>query len=131
MKSIKKYLITLLIGFAMVALIVWGKDLFVQTDPKVIFHILCDAFFAVGVVITGAGLLVFSSNEGTFDALIYGVSSFVNMFRIHHKERKYETFYDYRAAKAEKKFSFGFLLICGLFLLAVSMGMYFLYRRYV
>ena len=44
--------------------------------------------------------------------------------------RKYETFYDYRMAHSEKKIKFGFLLICGLFFLAVSMVMYGLYRMY-
>ncbi|MBQ8431482.1 MAG: DUF3899 domain-containing protein [Clostridia bacterium] len=129
-KTLKPYLIALLVGFAMAGAILWSKDLFSQTDPKVIFHILCDAFFVAGVVITSAGLLVFSSNEGTFDGLVYGVSSFINMFRPKHK-KKYDTFFDYRVARADKKFSFGFLLICGLFFLAVSLVMYFLYRRYV
>ena len=63
MKTGKKYLITLLVGFAAVGLILWSKDIFAQTAPVDVFHILCDAFFAVGVVITSAGLLIFASNE--------------------------------------------------------------------
>lgn len=129
MKKFKKYLITLLIGLAAAGLIAYSKDIFAQTEPVRIFHILTDAFFVVGVVITSAGLLVFSSNEGTFDMIVYGVQSFVDLFR-KTSQKKYETFYDYRMARADVKLPFGFLLICGLAFLAVSMVMYMLYRQY-
>lgn len=129
MKAIRKYLITLLIGFAAVALIAWSKDIFNQTAPVSIFHILCDAFFAAGVFNTSAGLLIFSSNEGTFDMLVYGVKSFIGMFK-KNNTRKYDTFYDYRASRQDKKVKFGFLLICGLFFLAISFVMYYFYCQY-
>ena len=129
MKALKKYLITLLVGFAGVALILWSKDIMAQTAAVDVFHILCDAFFVVGFVITAAGLLVFSSNEGTFDMLVYGVKSFVDMFR-KDSIKKYDTFYDYRESRAQSKMSFGFMIICGLFFLAVSMVMYYFYTQY-
>lgn len=129
MKTITKIGITLFVGFSLVFLIACVKDIFIQTQAVKVFHILCDGFFAVGVVITSAGLLVFSSNEGTFDMLVYGVSSFLGLFR-KNGERKYETFYDYRSARSEKKLKFGFLLISGLFFLAVSMVMLWLYHMY-
>ena len=129
MKSMKRYWITLLVGFAGAALIAWSKDLFAQTAPVNIFHILSDAFFVVGVVITSGGLLVFSTNEGTFDMLVYGVSSFFDMFR-KVSAKKYETFYDYRASRADKKLQFGFMLICGLIFLAIAGVMYLFYRQY-
>ena len=129
MKALKKYIITLLIGFAAVALILWAKDIFAQTEPVKVFHILSDAFFAVGVVITSAGLLVLSSNEGTFDIVVYGMSSFLDFFRKQSK-KKYETFYDYRASRQEKKLSFGFILLCGLLFLAIAVVMYLLYSQY-
>lgn len=129
MRSFKKYLITLLVGVVAAGLILWSKDIFAQTELKVIFHILSDAFFAVSVVIICSGLLVLSSNGGTFDMIVYGMSSFFDLFRVQSK-KKYETFYDYRESRAEKKLPFGFLLICGLFFLAIAFVMYFLYRRY-
>ena len=129
MKAGKKYLITLAIDIAAALLIMWSKDLFVQTDPKIIFHILCDAFFVVGVVTTSAGLLVFSSNEGTFDMLVYGVKTFMDLFR-KTSLRKYDTFYDYRMSKADQKIKFGFLLICGAVFLALSFVMYYFYCQY-
>ena len=124
-----KYFITLLCGFAASMLIFLVKDIFSQTEAVNVFHILCDGFFAVGVVITAAGLLIFSSNEGSFDAIVYGIGSFIDMFRRTSK-RKYETLYDYRESRSEKKVKFGFLLICGLFFILLAMVMYLFYRKY-
>lgn len=129
MKTWKKYLITLLVGLAAVAMILLSKDFFAQTEPVNIFHILCDAFFAVGVLLTGAGLLVFSANEGTFDMLVYGVKTFVGMFR-KNSAKKYDSFYDYRESRADRKLSFGFIVITGLIFLAVSFLMYYFYCQY-
>ena len=89
MKNLKRCLITMLIGLAFVAMILYSKDVWHQTEAVVVYHILCDAFFAVGVVILCIGLLIFSCNEGTFDILVYGVSTFVGMFKRNH-ERKQE-----------------------------------------
>ena len=120
MKRFLKYFITLAVGLAAVAGIVWAKDIFAQTEPGKVYHILCDGFFAVGTVLCCAGLLVFSSNEGTFDMLVYGVSSFVDLFRAQSK-KKYHTFFDYRESRSDTKFPFAFLLICGLLFVAVSL----------
>lgn len=122
-------MITLFIGFSAAALIAWAKDIFAQTALVNVFHILCDAFFVVGVVTLSAGLLVFSTNEGTFDMLVYGVKSFTDLFR-KNSTKKYDSFYDYRVSRTEKKLSFGFLLICGLFFLAIAFIMYSFYRQY-
>ena len=119
----------MLVGFVGVFCILWAKDIFAQTEVVKIFHILCDAFFVVGVVITGVGLLVFSSNEGTFDMLVYGVSSFFDLFRKVSK-KKYPTFYDYRVSRQGKKIRFGFMLLCGIFFLVIAFVMFFIYRKY-
>lgn len=129
MRAFRKYLITLLVGFSIVGLIVFSKDIFAQTTAARVYHILCDAFFAAGTFITCAGLLIFSSNEGTFDMMIYGVRSFIDIFR-KTSQLKYDSFYDYRSSRAEKKLPFGFLLICGLGFLAVSFVMYYLFCQY-
>ena len=89
-----KYFITLLCGFAASMLIFLVKDIFSQTEAVNVFHILCDGFFAVGIVITAAGLLIFSSNEGSFDAIVYGVGSFIDMFRRTSKKPNFTFFSD-------------------------------------
>lgn len=128
MKLVKKYLITMAAGLLAVLLIILTKDIFAQTDAKTIFHILCDAFFAVGVVMAGMGLLVFSTNEGVFDGLAFGVMSFINMFR-KDVDKKYKNYFEYKESKGDRKISFGFLLVCGVVILAVSVIMYMLYLK--
>ena len=122
MKKIRKYLITLIVGLAVVAGIAWAKDILAQTEPYRIFHILCDCFFAVGTVMICAGLLVFSSNEGSFDMIVYGVSSFIDLFRA-KSQKKYHTFYDYKESRSGVRLPFGFLLLCGLLFVAISLAM--------
>ena len=129
MRSFKKYLITAAVGLLMVGAIVWSKDLFAQTEPVTVFHILCDAFFASGIVIFAAGVLVFSSNEGTFDIFVYGVSSFVDMFP-KKRMKKYNTFFDYRESREDLKLPFGFLLLTGAVFIAVSLVMLYFYHLY-
>jgi hypothetical protein len=128
MKKLRKYLITMGIGLAAVALIAWSKDVQSQTELVKIYHILCDSFFAVGIVVLCIGVLIFSSNEGTFDIIKYGLSSFFGMFKKNYV-KKYDSFYDYRAEKAGQKLSCGFLVISGAVLVAISLVMYFLYSQ--
>ncbi len=129
MNTLKKYLITLLCGFAGVAYILWLRGIFNQTAASAVFHILCDGFFVVGVLMACIGLLIFCSNEGTFDGLTYGVKAFINLFR-RNGMKKYDSYYDYKAARGEKKTTFGFLVICGVFFIAVSLVMLYFYYRF-
>lgn len=129
MKTLKKYLITLAVGFLTVLLVIWFRGIFSQTDPEQIFHILCDAFFVAGTLLSCGGLLVFSANEGTFDMIVYGLDSFFDNFR-KKSTKKYATFYDYRESRAGKKVSFGYIVFCGLFFLAISGIMYLFYNKY-
>lgn len=121
MKKLRKYLITLAVGLAAVLGILYAKDFFAQTELQRICHILCDAFFAVGTVMCCAGLLIFSANEGSFDMIVYGMNSFIDLFR-EKSRKKYDTFFDYKESRKGQKVTFGFLLICGLLFLAVSLA---------
>ena len=121
MKALKKYLITFGIGLLAVMLIISTKGIFTAKDTAEIFKILCDSTFAVGFTMAGMGLLVYTSNEGVFDGLIFGVSSFINMFRKGHK-KKYKDLYEYKESKANKKYGFGYIVICGLIFLVVSLA---------
>ena len=129
MKAITKFLITLGIGVVLTGWIAVSRGLLEQVEPVRIYHILCDSFFVVGVLISAVGSLIFVSNEGAFDPLVYGVRSFFNIFK-KRENRKTQTYYDFRMARAEQKFSFGYILIGGLIFLAVSAVMYMLYRQY-
>ncbi len=126
MRSLKKYLIALGIGLGLVLWIASARGVFHQTSPLGVYRILCDAFFVAGAVLAAAGLMVFTTNEGAFDLFVYGIKSTANVFR-KNDIKKYDSYYDYRNARAEKKYPFLFILVCAVFFLAVAAVMYFLY----
>ena len=130
MKGIYKYLLTLSVGFLIAGLVAMSKNILEKELLSMVFHVLADSFIVPGVLITGMGGLIFVSNEGAFDGLVYGVTSFLDIFR-KEKRNKYRTFYDYKEGKNEKNMSFGFMLICGLVFLAIAVVMYLLYRKYL
>ncbi len=122
MKKARKYIITITIGLIIAFLIMVLKSIFKQDNARDVMHILTDAFFVSGVLITGYGLLVVSSNGGTFDMLVYGVSKFFNMFRKDMKKEKYKSFYEYRLVKAEEgKNEFWYLVFIGVGFIVVSL----------
>ncbi len=127
MRSWLKYLVTMVIGLAAAAWMTCSWGLFDQTVAAGAFRILSDAFFVVGAVLTGAGLLVLFTNEGAFDMLAFGGKTLVSMFRKDNGQKR-TTFYDYSMKRAEKKVPFGFLLICGVIYLALAVVMLLLYR---
>lgn len=120
MKRYLRYIITLLIGLACAFLICVFKGIFSSTSPNDVFHILTDAFFVPGVILICFGVLIIATNGGTFDMLSYGVIMFISLFN-KGTERKYKTFYDYKEAKKDRKGGFGYLLIDGCILTAISM----------
>lgn len=130
MNTLRKYLITFAVGSVIALLVLYIKDVFSMTEVAEILHALCDAFFVPGVLLVCSGLMVFSSNEGTFDMLVYGMDSFIDMFR-KKSTKKYSTFYDYRESRKDKKLKFWYIVFTGLFFIALSMVMYMLYRRYI
>ena len=128
MKKYLPHLITLGFSLVIIFLILLSKDIFKQTEPKMILLILTDVFFAVGVLLTGMGLLVVASNGGTFDMITFGVKKFFSYFKREDRQLK-QTFYDYRKLKLENQHSFGFFLTVGIFLIVVSLiFLYFLYK---
>ena len=129
MRSPIKYVLTLLAGLAMAAWVAWSKDIFAQTVLKDIFHILTDAFFVPAVLLLGIGGLIFTTNEGAFDAITFGLKAFWGMFSKKLKRNR-QSYYDYTMARHEKKLPFGFLLISGLVFLALSLLMLYLHYQF-
>lgn len=130
MKNAYKYLLTFGLGFAVVLFMSIGNGVFDQTKIAQIFAILTDSFTVPTVVLLGLGGLMFVSNEGGFDALSYGITSFIDMFR-KEKKNKFKSFYDYKEAKAERNLEFGFLLISGLVFMVITVVMLLLYNHYL
>ncbi len=129
-KILKKYLITSVLALLLAFLIALSRELFEKEKLIDILHVLIDATFVVAVLFTGFGLLVFSANEGTFDMISYGMTSFISLFK---KDResylKYKTYVDYKEAKADKKHSFGHIVLVGLAMLAICLVLIAFYEN--
>ena len=75
-----------------------------------------DAFFAVGVICLGFGLLVAVTNWGAFEIIVYGFMRFISLFK------KDPTDVKYHVARAEKeKMSFLYFILVGSFYVIVSL----------
>jgi hypothetical protein len=127
MKSWLKYVVTLSIGLGFALIVMVSKGIFNQEDTKQVYKILSDSFFVPGVCITGFGLLILASNGGTFDMLSFGMKKFFSLFKRDLQGTMNETFYDYRMAKEGTEKSFGYMIIIGLALIALSVVFVVLY----
>ena len=124
----KKYIISYLVAFVLSFAIFLICDGFKQTDTKELLRVLNDSTFITAVMFTGFGLLIFASNEGTFDMLVYGMQSFLMLFRS-KANRRYESFADYRAQKAQEKVKTGIILVTGLTFLILSIILFIIYKN--
>ena len=115
-----RYLISTAVGLVLAFVIMLAQNIFGQEKGSDVFRILSDSFFASGVLLTGAGLLLFVSNNGMFDMLSYGITTFFVARKKNVKERKYKDYYEYKQAKSEKKRSCAYLLIVGLTFIAIA-----------
>jgi len=129
-KTFKKYLITSILAVVIAFLIALFRGVFEKDNTSDILHILIDATFIVSVLFVGFGLLIFSANEGTFDMLSYGMTSFISLFK---KDRdnylKYKTYVDYKVAKADKKHGFAHIVFIGLAMFMVCLIFIIFYER--
>lgn len=120
MKRVLPYLITTLVGAAIVVTIILAQRIWMAEDMTEIMRRLSDAFFVAGVCIGGVGLLVFASNGGVFYMLTFGIIRLFDLFRRNINERKYKDFYEYKESKKDKKHGFGFMLVVGLVFIAIA-----------
>lgn len=121
-KTILEYSITTGICLLMAFLICIAAGIFSHNETFRIYGALCDGFFLSGIFAFSIGALVFVHNHGVFDILVYGIARFFSLFKKDPKKVKYETFYDYSVAKAEKpKSDFAFLLIVGGVFILISL----------
>lgn len=127
MKKSIKYFVTVGIGLLIALAVALSKNLFAQTNIRLIYAILSDSFLTAGVLVTGFGLLLFVTNEGVFDGLKYGFKVLAQMFKKHPTPVK-ETYYDYRTARGRSKVSFGYIVICGAAFLAICILFIILYE---
>lgn len=88
------------------------RGMFKAISNYEVLQAVCDGFFVSGVLLICFGLLIFSSNMGTFDMISYGVRQAVRIIAPRKIEKK--TFYDYRVEKQKKKKNFLPMIFCGI-----------------
>jgi hypothetical protein len=124
-----QYSIAFLIGAAITALAAWGYGAYTSDELYEVMGALCSAFFASGIILAGAGLLVWIANQGQFYFLEYAALTIASKFNHNMKvaSESYGDYVDYKV-KTGKKTPWLFLLCTGLFFLVVSgvfLGLYF------
>jgi uncharacterized membrane protein YdcZ (DUF606 family) len=119
-KRLIAYAISFVVGCLFSLVIFWVRDLFKQTELRNIYWILSDGFFFSGVLLFGSGMLVFLSNEGTFNFLSYAVQRLLSRF-IHTMKVTNMTYTDFVGfQKSREKTPFAFLLIVGAVFILVA-----------
>lgn len=102
----------------------------ITSERQKVFFVLCNGFFISGVLCTSLGLMVFASDAGAFDMLIYGIRRFISLFQRDINKIKYKTFYDYRMAKEGKpKRSFFYMIAVGLVYIGISLIFLYVYKH--
>lgn len=130
MKRVWKYVTAAGIGGIIFLVAAISRGAFGFAETKEVVRVLSDSAFLSGVLLTGAGLLLFCADGGLFDMFAYGAVLLVCTFKRNVRDRKYRDFYEYREAKKEnRKGGFGFLLLTGIFFLALATIFLALYYR--
>lgn len=120
-----------LIPFAVGAAISAAVFFLNGTSERRAVHLLCDAFFVAGVLVTGMGGLHFAGNQGLFDIMGYSVKL---VFHIHWPwtaprtaEEGKESFADYKERKRDSRRSSAGTLLAGAVYLALAAAMLLVY----
>lgn len=120
LKRAAPYLITATVGIIIFVIVICTKSIWNESETHKIMSTLSDACFVPGVLLAGAGLIVFASNGGAFDMLSFAVIRFFDLFRKDCKNSKYKDFYEYREAKKDRKRGMAFMLIVGAVFIAFA-----------
>ena len=128
MKHWLKYVVTLGCGLVVSFSLACILGLFQCGSVAAVYQTLSDSTLATGVILFGVGLLTFCGNHGAFDIIGFGLKNGLARLipglgtRVGKK-----TYAEYKEERAERKKSFGFLLLVGIFFLVLAVGFVILY----
>ena len=116
-KRLKSFPVSLLVGALLCAMVI-----FINRDQGYeLLRQLCDGCFVAAVLLLGAGVLRYVTNQGAFDVLGYGLQSVLHVPGASiGNARDQETMETYRERKAQKRKSPAGMLFAGLVWLALS-----------
>lgn len=126
--KIKKILIHLAILVGLSILIAIPKLINDNLDTKDILMILTDSISVPSIIFICLAILMFCSNEGAFDMLSYGVLTLFSLFKKNPKDRKYDTYYDYKESRREKKNIYINMLLSGIIYLFIGIILLVIYH---
>lgn len=129
MKKWLQYLIITGVNALLVLLVMLIQKGFTHTQAELLKS-LCNSFFVSGMCTFGLGILIWSTNGGTFDMIAYGFVKLIDLFRKDLTQVKYKTFYEYRKAQQEKQRSFSAYIVVGAAFIAISILFLVLYNNY-
>ena len=100
----------------------------IGTLPQIYqYHVLCDAFFLPGLILIFLGLLMVMNNLGALDTMAYGFSYVLHMLAPGAFD-KMDSYLDYiEKRRANRSGGYGFLLVVGSVMVAVSVVFLVLY----
>ena len=127
----KSWVICTTIGTLLCVLLLIGRGGLEAETPEVFWHLLCDALFVPGVLLTGMGLLVIVAGEGAFDALHYGIQKLFGILRSREKRKMMpQSYFDFvRTKHADQGGPPWALLLTGIvFLLAAGLALILYYQ---
>jgi len=124
--KILKYALCTLACAVFTVTIILANDIFAQTDKKIIYKILCDAFCVPGVLCVLFAALFAIAGEGVFGGIGYGLKyAFFSL--IPGLKSKIGKYSEYKEKHAEEKRNVWFMVIVGGAFFALSMVFLALY----
>lgn len=129
MKKFFDYFIPTIIGLMFVILICCLKNAFKLETSKEVFHVLVDAFFAVGCVIFCLGAIAYSANKGAFTMLGYSMKRFISLFSKKMDSSISRSYAEYRAQKLDNPKPVLHLIIVGTVYIAISLVLLIFYYK--
>lgn len=115
-----KYGVSVSVGAAMSAFVLFAYDFSSLTLPVDKYRVLTDAFSIPGIILVMVGCLVWVSTEGFFDMISYGLR-WLGQSLIPFSEKNHESFYDYKMRKSENRLTgYSFLFYTGFAFLVIA-----------
>ena len=129
MKNWLQYVIISSISLLIALCVLFVQNSFEHSGTLLLSE-LSNAFFVPGVLTLGVGVLIWCSNEGALDMLSYGIKKLFDLFKRDLTKVKYRTFYEYKNAQKEKRYSFSAYIIVGAVMIVISAIFLIIYHNY-
>lgn len=129
-KIFSLYSVVFGIGLLMAMGVCSSKNMLSQSTSDMI-KILSDAFLLPAAMLCGLGGLIFISNTGSFNMMVYGTKSF--FYRIFKRDEfleRYGNYYEYNKEKAKERAPFSYILIPGILFMILAVLFSTLYLMY-